>query len=168
MSKIQEVQNPLIGRDSLEIRKVIDGEEIQGPYFNRDDGSASIFYTPDEAGDFAFYSNPNSNYYVNSSGEGHAQNIASGFSMKNLRTENNQVKADFYVNDLTITGSKTLTVGKWYFHNSLNVVGTLTILPGTEIQFRNGASLIVNGTLQAQGTHQQQITFDFVKSVKWN
>lgn len=158
------VQNPLIGRDSLEIRKVIDGEEIQGPYFNRDDGSASIFYTPDEAGDFAFYSNPNSNYYVNSSGEGYAQNIVSGFSMKNLRTENNQVKADFYINDLMITGSKTLTVGKWYFHNSLNVAGTLTILPGTEIQFRNGASLIVNGTLQAQGTYQQQITFDFVNN----
>jgi M6 family metalloprotease-like protein len=98
-----EVQNPLIGRDSLEIRKIalVGGKwkEIQGPYFEPDDGSASIFYTPDEAGDFAFYSNPNSNYYVNSSGEAYAQNIVSGFSMKNLRTDNNQVKADFYIND---------------------------------------------------------------------
>lgn len=156
-------QNPLIGRDSLEIRKVIDGEEIQGPYFNRDDGSASIFYAPDEAGDFAFYSNPNSNYYINSS-ENYAQNIVNGFSMKNLRTENNQVKADFYVNDFTITGSKTLTVGRWYFHNDLTVVGTLTLQPGTEIRFKNGASLVVNGTLLAQGSYQQQITLDFVNN----
>lgn len=147
------VENPLIGQDSLEIRKIVDNIEIQGPYYQKDHGSASIFYTPDEAGDFAFYSNPNSNYYINSSSEGYAQNIVSGFSMKNLRTDNNQVKADFYVNDLTITGSKTLTVGKWYFHNSLTVAGTLTILPGTEIQFRNGASLFVNGTLQAQGSY---------------
>jgi M6 family metalloprotease-like protein len=161
------VQNPLIGRDSLEIRKIVlnaqnKWEEIQGPYYGVDDGSASIFYTPDEAGDFAFYSNPNSNYYINSSGETYAQNIVSGFSMKNLRIDNNQAKADFYIDDLTITGSKTLTVGKWYFHNSLNIAGTLTILPGTEIQFHNGASLIVNGTLQAQGTFQEQITLDFV------
>ena len=39
---------------------------------------------------------------------------------------------------------------------------TLTILSGTIVQFSNGASLIVNGTLNAQGSSTNKITFDFV------
>ena len=50
------------------------------------------------------------------------------------------------------------------FYNSMTVNGTMTLQPGTDIQFYNGASLMVNGTLSAQGTYSQQITLDFVNS----
>lgn len=39
---------------------------------------------------------------------------------------------------------------------------TLTILAGSELDFSSGASLTVNGTLNANGTSSSAITFDFV------
>ena len=60
---------------------------------------------------------------------------------------------------LDVEDGRTVT-----FHNDLTIAGTLTLQPGSEIKFHNGASLIVNGTLIAQGTYQQQITLDFVNS----
>jgi len=156
------VANALVGRDSLEIRKIVGGIEVQGPYYLKDKGSASIFYTPNDGNNFTFYSNPNSNWYVNSSAENYAQNIPSGFSMKNLRNDNGTIKADFYINDFTIIQNTTLAVGKWYINNSITVSPnvTLTIQPGTILSFSNGASLIVNGTLNAIGTPSNKITFD--------
>jgi parallel beta-helix repeat protein len=164
-------ENPLIGRDSLGIRKLALNvknhlEEILGPYccLDVDDGSASIYYTPDESGDFAFYTNPNSNWSVDSDDEDYAQSIVSGFCMKNLRTDNGEIKADFYVNEIIIPNSMILTKGKWYFYGNLTIPSgkTLTILPGTTLQFRKGKSLVVSGSLNAIGTSNNKITLDFV------
>jgi parallel beta-helix repeat protein len=51
----------------------------------------------------------------------------------------------------TITGNITVNNGV-----------TLTISPGANISFPNGAKLIVNGTLNAQGASSTPITFDFI------
>lgn len=158
-------ENALTGRDLLGIRKIgPSGVEIQGPYYNIDKGNSSTFYTPGDGKDFTFYSNPNSNWYVNSGSENYAQSIVSGFSMKNLRSENGTIKADFSIDDYTIQKNTTFATGKWYFNNSITVAAgvTLNIQPGTELVFNNNSSLIVNGTLNANGTSSNMVTFDFI------
>ncbi len=162
-------QDPLTGLDKLEIRKTAPNargyyKEIAGPYFQIDQGDGSIFYTPDDGKNFTFYTNPNANWYYNSSTANYAQNITSGFSVKNIRIENGTVKADFYTNDYTITQNATLIKGTWNITNTVTVAAgvTLTVNPGAVLNFSNGASIVVNGNLNATGNASNRITFDFV------
>ncbi|MFZ5949051.1 MAG: hypothetical protein ACOYU5_13955 [Stygiobacter sp.] len=110
------IENPLTGRDKLEIRKrVLSGGnwiEIAGPYFGTDHGDGSVFYTPDNGKNFTLFTNPNSNWY--NSAENYSQNKSSGFSVKNIRTSGGSVYVDFALNDYTITSNTTLRTGTWY------------------------------------------------------
>ncbi len=153
-------ENALTGRDSLEIRKVSGKTELCGPFYGRDRGGPTAFFTPNDGKGFTYYTNPNSNFYVNSSQESYAQSITSGFSVKNFREINGVVEAEFFIDDYTITENTTLSPGKWYIQNTITVSNgvTLTILPGTQIMFQNGKSLIINGKLIANGTSSQPIT----------
>ena len=149
-------------------------------------GSESCFYDPINPKTFAFYTNPSSNAYRNSINDKYAQSVISGFKMMNLRLENNAVKADFKTgSDANIVNeNSTLYPGKleWYVNNnitsnagitlniqtgstiihednvSIYVNGTMNIEPGVIFKFKGG-SLIVNGSLNAQGTSSQGITF---------
>ncbi len=94
------VANPSTGFDSLEIRKIgvnsggqID--EIQGPYFRRDHGSASIFFVPNSGRVFTPTSNPNSAFYRSTSS--HAQDIYSSFSVQNIVRNGGVTSADILV-----------------------------------------------------------------------
>ncbi|MFZ0455087.1 MAG: right-handed parallel beta-helix repeat-containing protein [Ignavibacteriaceae bacterium] len=60
-------------------------------------------------------------------------------------------KNEWWAGNITITGNITVNSGV-----------TLTVEPGAIITFTNGSSLIVNGTLTANGTSTNHITFDFV------
>ncbi|MGK9370169.1 hypothetical protein ACSSWA_14825, partial [Melioribacter sp. Ez-97] len=156
------ISNPISGRDKLEVRKVVGGAIVGGPYTGEgvySAGEEGILYIPGDGKKFNFYSNPNSNWY--NQYETYAHNILSGFSFKNLRYENGQAKVDININHYTVEENTTLTVGKWYINNTITVNSgvTLTIQPGTELYFGNGASLVVNGTLNAQGSSENRITF---------
>ena len=61
----------------------------------------------------------------------------------------------------TITASTTWS-GNFVIDNSVTVPTghTLTILPGTNLFFKNGSSLIVEGGLDARGTSTKYITFN--------
>lgn len=83
--------------------------------------------------------------------------------MKNLRQESGVIKADFLVDDSTISSNTTLSVGKWYFNNKIIVPSgiTLTIPSGTQLVFNNNSSLKVYGTLYVTGSSSSQVTFTF-------
>lgn len=158
-------EDALTGRDKLEVRKInSSGGEAYGPFNGVDKGDASTFYTPNDGKNYTFYSNPNSNWYNTASGQNYSQNIVNGFSIKNLRTESGAVRADFSLNDFTITTNTTLSKGDWFFENSITVSSgvSLTIQPGSNINFKNGASLLVNGALNATGTSSSPINFNFL------
>lgn len=163
------VANANSGFDSLEIRKIATagdrkGKEIQGPYFHKDQGSASILYVPNSGKYFSLSTNPNSNYYHNIS-ENFAQNVVSGFTVKNIIRSSGITSVDLYINDYTITSNTTFAVGTWYINNSITVSAgvSLTIQPGTILYFENGASLSVNGTLYANGgSLSTPVIFDFI------
>lgn len=148
------VGNPLIGRDKLEIRKVSGKTEIAGPYKDIDKGDGTVFYTPGFGQEFSFKSNPNSNFIVNSSSENYAQSITTGFTVNNIRKEGSTIKANIEINDYTINSNTTLTVGKWYFNESLTIQSgkTLTIPSGAQLVFASGKGIIVDGTLNATST----------------
>lgn len=70
---------------------------------------------------------------------------------------------------ITIPAGKTLTIANDAVINfkhlgSLQVDGALVIQPGAELNFNNGKSIAVNGTLSAQGTSNNRIHFDFFNS----
>jgi len=150
------VANPLTGFDKLEIRKILPDasgymHEAAGPYYGVDNGDGSIFYTPDDGKDFTFYTNPNSNWYNNSAP--YAQGITSGFSIKNIRTENGVVKADFLINDYTVTKNASLADGNWYINSSVTVASGVTLdIGNANLIFKNGTSLTINGTLNAHNS----------------
>jgi len=81
--------------------------------------------------------------------------------------ESSSNKAD-YIPYQAITGG-TLT-SNTKFYNQLNVLNnltisngvTLTVEPGAKLNFINGSSLIVNGTLTSNGTTTNKVTFDFI------
>jgi len=160
------VPDPLTGRDKLEIRIANGMAIIASPYLHNWVGDSTCVYTPNQNQEFSLFSNPNSNLIINDTTEHYAQSVTTGFTFNNLRIENGQVKANIKLNDYTVTGNKTLTAGKWHFENSLTVAtgATLTINPGTTIMFKEGTSLIVNGTLNAVGTSINNITFDVDKN----
>lgn len=65
---------------------------------------------------------------------------------------------------LTIASGATLTVnGTYNVYNdiTINSGGTLAVNSGKSLVFYNGAKVIVNGTLTANGTSSQRITFNF-------
>jgi len=162
------VENPLTGRDSLEIRKIVeidnDDTEIQGPYYQKDKGSTSVFFLPDDGKNFSPFTNPNSNWINKNFSKNYAQNIISGFSVKNLRTQSGKVYVDFVLNDFLVSENTTLAKGKWQIENNITVASgvTLTIQSGTELVFESDAKLIVNGTLDVNGTSSNKVVFDFV------
>lgn len=126
-------------------------------------GSASCFFNPEANNNFAFYSNPSSNEVASAD---KSRSFSSSFAMKDLRWESGQAKADFVTGSsaYTITNNATLTAGTWYINNTITVASgvTLTIQQGARLIFNNNASLVVNGTLNAQGISGNNITFDFV------
>ncbi len=123
-------------------------------------GSASCFFAPEHNTNFAFYTNPSTNEITST---GYSRAVTPGFAMKNLRWENGQTKADFVTGTdaYTITENATLTAGTWYINNTITIARgvTLTINPGSTLRFASGSSLIVNGTLNANGNSSQRITF---------
>jgi M6 family metalloprotease-like protein len=168
------IPNPNTGLDSLEIRKVKINDkghikETQGPYYRKDHGTSSAFFFPNEAQEFAFYTNPNSNYYRNDYSEQFAHSVSSGFSLKDLTYVNGSAQLDMRVNDFTVTQDATLGAGTWYFTSTMNVsVGvTLTLAPSAVLKFVPGASLLVSGDLQVLGTSSQPVTFDVSGSGNW-
>ena len=86
-------------------------------------------------------------------------------AIKNIRRVNDYMMVDVYYNywegeitqnetlsgNVTIGGNLTIPAGK-----------TLTISSGTVLNILDGSSIIVNGTLNANGTSNDRITFDFV------
>jgi hypothetical protein len=154
------VQNPISGRDKLEVRKVVNDQIVGGPYYGQVEvGESNIFYLPGDGKRFAFYSNPNSNWY--NQNENYFQNISSGFIFKNFQYSAGIAKADFQINNSVIDINTTLPVGNWYFSQDLVVNGgvTLTIQGGTLLNFASDKKLIVNGTLNAVGNSTNRITF---------
>ena len=75
---------------------------------------------------------------------------------------------------INIPPGKTLTISSNAVinlkHNGALEVeenGTLVIQPGAKLNFYNGSSLIVNGTLNAQGLSNNHIIFDRSGSTNW-
>lgn len=68
------------------------------------------------------------------------------------------------LNNITISQNTTFYSGTYVFNSNIivNPNVTLTINPGAIFTFNNGSSLIVNGTLNAQGTSTSPSTLDFV------
>jgi tetratricopeptide (TPR) repeat protein len=156
------VQNPLTGFDSLGIREIgSNGTEIQGPYYQKDQGSPSVLFVPNSGKEFSFYSNPNSNFYNISSGESYARNVTSGLSVKNIVRSGGTTTVDLYTNDYTIASNATLTAGTWYINGNLTIPSgiTLTIPSGTTLSFSGYYKLRVEGTLVANGQQGNEITF---------
>jgi parallel beta-helix repeat protein len=60
--------------------------------------------------------------------------------------------------------------GNFVFDNSITINSgvTLTVTPGSVLSFTSGASLIVNGTLNASGTLSSPITFNFISPTTQN
>jgi hypothetical protein len=86
---------------------------------------------------------------VNYLGEGFNSNELSSLFGEILASNirSNTTLSGIYISDGTIVSNNAV----------------LTINPGAEITFRNGASLIVNGRLNVNGTPQNKAVFDFIK-----
>jgi M6 family metalloprotease-like protein len=169
-------QNPIKGLDSLEVRwsyvwlkyNTMTGRyDGMSTYPDFRIGSETCFFNPLNPQEFSMISNPNSNSIARHTLQDTWGRITpSGFKFKNLRLEASSVKADIIIGDAanTITENTTLPKGKWGLISNLTIAAgkTLTVQPGTELFFYNGSSLTVNGTLVAQGSMADLITFDFV------
>ncbi len=145
------VANPYTGRDSLEVRVVSGGRIVGGPYYNRDVGSGSIFYTPDAGKMFTPTSNPNSNWYSSNTAN-YAQTGVSNFNVTNIRSNSGSVLMDFGINsNYTISQNMSFGSYTWSFDSDLIVSSgvTLTIFPGAELYFTPGNKIIVYGNLIA-------------------
>lgn len=82
---------------------------------------------------------------------------------------------EYWMGNLKILGSLVLSNGKTLKigNGSPQVQGSFTIQQGAQLFFRKGSSLIVNGSLTAQGISTNKITFDLFDdpddpSDKWN
>ncbi len=89
--------NSLTGFDSFEIRKISGNAEIQGPYFQKAHGSASVFFVPNSGKEYAFYTNPNSNFYHNSVTENYGHSVTSGIAIKNMIRTAGTTKIDLHL-----------------------------------------------------------------------
>jgi len=68
---------------------------------------------------------------------------------------------------ITVPAGKTLTIASnavinFKHFGSLEINGTLTIQPGATLNFYNGNSLVVNNVINANGTSNSKIIFDFI------
>ncbi len=129
-------------------------------------GSESCFFDPIHPKNFTFYSNPNSNCMLNNYSENYSRSILSDLKITNLRLESGATKADFTIgnNAYIISENTTLAAGQWYINKTITVNSgvTLTLQPGTILKFASGNyRLEVYGTLNAAGTADNPITFDF-------
>lgn len=165
------IPNSLTGQDKLEAKETIN-DKVYGFYADtQNKGDQSVVFSPDGCQDFNFFTNPNSNLYNNSYAEQLAQNIITGFSVKNIRYVSNIEKAyaDFKINDFTIDKNVTLSKGKWHINNSITVNAgvTVTIQPGTELVFEKGANITVNGIFNLIGTASQRILLNKSGTNNW-
>lgn len=167
--------DPAKGMDSLEARYAYvklrwNGSAWleEGIYQDKRRGSASCFFDPLNPKEFSFYSNPNSNWYLNSTTENYSKTVASNFKMTNLRVEGSSTKANFLIGASAniISQNSTLVRGHWYFDQdvTINYGVTLTIEAGAKLYFAAGKALVVNGTLNALGNSSNHITFDWMGS----
>ena len=176
------IADPLFGRDSLETHNTYyylgfvgyndtTGEaEYEGEpvYADWRVGSESCFYSPfNSAREYAFYTNPNSCGKTIETFDGiHSNSVSSGFKLENIRSDNNNILVDVKlgVDANVIKQNTTLTPGKWYFYNDVTVAAgvNFTLEGSLELIFENGSQLIVNGTLNTQGTSENPIIFDFI------
>lgn len=145
------VQNALTGLDSIEIRQVSGNTVLWYPYqygASKGVGSQSVYYVPNAGREFAFYSNPNSNYYRNSSSEEFAHSVTSGLSMKHL-VRSSTTTVDFKVNDYSVTQNATMTAGTWYLKGNVDIVSgvTLSIDGATNMKFDPNLLMTVHGHL---------------------
>lgn len=109
---------------------------------------------------------------------GQLSESGTSFSLCNGGQSNNQIRA-FILNtssspyEIKDTGlpipttiSSNCTIGSGTYHSSNNITINsgviLTIQAGTNITFQNNSSLIVNGTLNVNGTSSNEVVFDFV------
>ncbi len=139
------VPNALTGLDSLEVR----GSYDTSP----DNGSNGCFFLPGKDQEFAFYTNPNSNYYHSSSSLNYAQSITSGFAVKNLVRNGSTTTVDLYVNEYRVTKNATLHSGTWYVHGNIEVQAgitfrmqsgcNMTIPSGLDIKLASGSTLVL-------------------------
>lgn len=171
------IEDPLLGRDSLEAyysyyylafngydgggNPTYVGEAV---YDDWRVGSESCFFTPfSSSKEYAFYTNPNS---CAQRSVDFARSVASDFKLENIRVSNNDIRVDVKIGSAAniILQNVTLAVGEWNFYNNVTIASgvTLTIQEGTELIFENNAKLIVNGTLDANGTSGNEVVFDFV------
>lgn len=84
-----------------------------------------------------------------------------GFKIKNF--SGGVCTLDIYtgLDEYVINQDAVLYAGDWEINNNVTVNSgaTFTILPGANLKFANGTSLIVNGVLNAVGTQNEPITF---------
>ncbi|MDW7679784.1 MAG: hypothetical protein SCK70_04425, partial [bacterium] len=146
--------DPETGSDSLDVR---------GVYEYRHHGSASCYFKEEYNENFDNNSNPSSKLYQYSSP--YAQNIISHVAVKNIHNHpsmNNVIIADlssnYWSNDIS---SNEIWSGQIYVGDDITVLSgvTLTIELGTTIKFASGTELKINGTLNAQGSSANPITF---------
>lgn len=141
-------------------RATYDNHLYQGSLFQR--GSASRFFAPEHNTNFAFYTNPSTNEITST---GYSRAITPGFAMKDLRWEGGQARVDFVsgTEAYTISQNTTLAPGTWYINGTVTVPSgvTLTISPGATLNFATGTALNVAGSIVANGTSANPITFDF-------
>ncbi|MCL5027795.1 MAG: right-handed parallel beta-helix repeat-containing protein [Bacteroidetes bacterium] len=107
--------------------------------------------------EFYPWSNPN-NQKANQS----TTNIGIKVNSINGSTINIDIYRD--CNEYNITRNATLAPGTWNINQNVTVNSgvSLTIQPGTNLVFTNGASLIVNGNLNISGTSASNVVLDFV------
>jgi hypothetical protein len=101
---------------------------------------------------FAPWTNPSSHTWGNQE---------TNFEMQVTSQNGSTIHAHFYLGNMIITENTTLVADTYNFTGNLTVASgvTLTIQPGVTVTFASGASLIVNGTLNAAGNSTNLITF---------
>jgi parallel beta-helix repeat protein len=101
---------------------------------------------------FAPWTNPSSHTWGN---------FDTNFEMQVTSQSGNNIYVHFYLGNMVITENTTLPAGTYNFNSSVTVNSglTLTISAGSTLNFTQGAALIINGTLNAEGTSTNRITF---------
>ncbi len=80
-----------------------------------------------------------------------------GWKTKEITFTHNLTMPTYIEGSYAISGAYTSSANV-----DVSIWGSLTLNAGASITFQNGASLIVNGTLEVDGTSSNKATFDFV------